>query len=407
MSIYSALTTATGIVKTVEGAYNDITRTTSLPDAVNSALGAAYSIFNEIKQTDTNTAHAQTNNVNANMGSFKWAEMETIPDSFATSDAAIIFAGDPYYMNNMLTSQLVPIGMCQGFSYASSVNVVPIHELRCEEIVVLPGKTQPGQITMTRFCGDYASLVNRVHGVTGPKSEDLTSAVLYGVNVDANAGWNFSGQSSTFRSLFGLLVVFYNERRNGQFASLYFERCAITGVSFNLQAGNYQVLDAINIVCGRCINPDDKETYYATEKDSADMAAVRATREINSNIPEPIPYAPNTTTQPQQEDTKKDSTKTPEPNTNKDSSTNTNIPDPGTNISDFTHAPKAVAPSSITRDFGHYDSSKINTSSMTWSTENTAPKDVQKTDWSSMALPNLQTKMDEDIKNSAISSFNL
>ena len=266
MSLFSTIQKGIGIGTTLTGAYNTITKTQSLPEAVGAVLGAVDTI--KALTGKNNTTHVQGSNVDVEKGAFKWAEMMTEPESFATSDSALIFAGDPYYLNNTLTQTLVPIGMCQGFSYSGGVNVTPIHELRCEELIVLPGKTQPGQITISRLCGDYASLVNRLHGIGRGRMTDDATALGNVLGVDMSAGWNFSTHTDTFRSLFGLLVVFYSERRSKQLASLYFERCAITNVSLGVQAGSYQILDNVSIVCGRCINPDSRPTYAPDAQDS-------------------------------------------------------------------------------------------------------------------------------------------
>lgn len=176
--------------------------------------------------------NTQLSNTDVNAGSFRWVEMETTPDSFATADSVLIFAGDPLYSNMEIGAELVPIGLCQGFNFSTSINVVPFKELRCEETIVIPGKSQPGNIQLSRLCGSYANLVNRLH---------LTD------------GWNYSSQSADMKSLFGLMVMFLTPSRQQSITTLYFERCAITNVSMGVNAGSFQLVDSLNIMFGRCL----------------------------------------------------------------------------------------------------------------------------------------------------------
>lgn len=176
--------------------------------------------------------NTQISNTDVHAGSFRWVEMETTPDSFATADSVLIFAGDPLYSNMEIGAELVPIGLCQGFNFSTSINVVPLKELRCEEIMIIPGKSQPGNMQISRLCGAYSNLVNRLH---------LTP------------GWNYSAQSADMKSLFGLMVMFLTPSRQQSITTLYFERCAITNVSMGTNAGSFQLIDSLNIMFGRCL----------------------------------------------------------------------------------------------------------------------------------------------------------
>jgi len=158
--------------------------------------------------------------------------METTPDSFATADSMLLFAGDPIYANLDIGAELVPIGLCQQFSFSSGVNVSTFKELRCEETIVIPGKSLAGSMTISRLCGDYSSLSNRLH---------------------ISPNWNFSTQSTLYKPLFGLMAMFLNPSRNKTISTLYFERCAISSFNVGVSAGNFQILDNLNIVYGRCI----------------------------------------------------------------------------------------------------------------------------------------------------------
>lgn len=176
--------------------------------------------------------NTQTSNTNVNSGSFKWVEMETTPDSFATADSVLIFAGDPLYSNMEAGAELVPIGMCQGFNFSTSLNVIPFKELRCEENMIIPGKSQPGNLQLSRLCGAYSSLTNRLHILPG---------------------WNYGTQSKEFKPLFGIMVMFLTPSRQDSISTLYFERCAISSVSMGTSAGSFQLVDNVNIMFGRCV----------------------------------------------------------------------------------------------------------------------------------------------------------
>lgn len=177
-------------------------------------------------------AHTQTSSGDANAGAFKWVEMETTPENFATADSVLLFAGESLYSNLNTGAELVPIGLCQNWQFSSSINVTTFKELRCEENIVIPGKSQAGSMTMGRLCGTYSSLTNRLHILPN---------------------WNYSTQSLTMKPLFGLMAMFLTPSREQAISTLYFERCAITSVSMGLNAGSYQILDNVGIIYGRCI----------------------------------------------------------------------------------------------------------------------------------------------------------
>ena len=177
-------------------------------------------------------AHTQTSSGDANTGAFKWVEMETTPENFATANSVLLFAGESLYSNLNTGAELVPIGLCQNWQFSSSINVTTFKELRCEENIVIPGKSQAGSMTMGRLCGTYSSLTNRLHILPN---------------------WNYSTQSLTMKPLFGIMAMFLTPSREQSISTLYFERCAITSVSMGLNAGSYQILDNVGLVYGRCI----------------------------------------------------------------------------------------------------------------------------------------------------------
>lgn len=190
----------------------------------------------------------QYSNVNPEVGAFKWVEMETTPDSFATSDSVLLFAGKPLYADNVTGEELVPIGLCQGFSFNVGLTVQVFKELRCEENIVYPGKSQPGNLSLARLCGTHSSLTNRLHILPG---------------------WNYGTHSTTMKPLFGIMAMFLSPSRANTLSVLYFERCAITNSGVSVSAGNFQVIDNVSIVFGKCISVGEAvmaETAKNTKK---------------------------------------------------------------------------------------------------------------------------------------------
>ena len=192
--------------------------------------------------------HVQYSNTNPETGAFKWVEMETTPDSFATPDSVLLFAGKPLYSDNATGEEFVPIGLCQGFNFNVGLTVQAFKELRCEENIIYPGKSQPGNLSMARLCGTHASLTNRLHILPG---------------------WNYGTHSKSVKPLFGLLVMFLSPSRANTISVMYFERCAITSANLAVSAGNFQVMDNVSIMFGRCISVGEAvmaETAKNTEK---------------------------------------------------------------------------------------------------------------------------------------------
>lgn len=210
-----------------------------IPLSLNRALRSGNNInniLNILGLTDSNVAgeaaHTQTSSGDVATGPFKWVEMETTPENFATSDSVLLFAGDALYSNLATGAELVPIGLCQNWQFSSGINVLTFKELRCEENMVIPGKSQPGTMSIGRLCGTYSSLTNRLHILPN---------------------WNYSTQSVTMKPLFGLMAMFLSPNREQTISTLYFERCAIQSVSMGMNTGSYQILDNVGIVYGRCV----------------------------------------------------------------------------------------------------------------------------------------------------------
>lgn len=218
--------------------------------SLNRALRAGNNvtnILNILGLTDSSVAgeasHTVTSSSGVETGPFKWVEMETTPESFATADSVLLFAGDALYSNMEAGAELVPIGLCQNWQFSSGINVLNFKELRCEENIIIPGKSQPGSMSIGRLCGTYSSLTNRLHILPN---------------------WDYSTQSTTMKPLFGLMAMFLSPSREQTIATLYFERCAVTSVSMGVNANSYQILDNVGIVYGRCVGVGELTTASST-----------------------------------------------------------------------------------------------------------------------------------------------
>jgi len=243
-----------GIVESANslvGAYGNLTSTVknltglSLPD-VNSVpiIGNVLSGLNAITDIGSTLssgqygARVQADSTNPQPGAFKWVERETEPGDFISYDSVLLFVGEPIYADNPKGSVFTPLGLCEQFTIATSVQVTTLQELRCEEQIVLPGKTQPVNITISRFCGKWANLLNRLHGI----KDDLS--------------WNMSNQYDGMRKLFGLYCIVMDTSRRNIVHSFYVERCAIEQISFGITAGQIQVIESCGIKAGRIIDPN-------------------------------------------------------------------------------------------------------------------------------------------------------
>lgn len=298
-SVTSALSGVAQVTKdanTLKNSYNSLRSTISsatlgtvkLPSVSSSLTNYlkigknAQNILNILGLTSSGTAgnasRIQTSNLDVNTGPFKWAEMETTPDSFATADSVLLFAGESLYANIDTGAELVPIGLCQGFSFSSGITVVTFKELRCEENMVVPCKSQPGSMQLSRLCGAYSSLSNRLHILPN---------------------WNYSTQSTTFKPLFGIMAMFLTPSRQNSISTLYFERCAINNFSLGISANSFQIVDNLNITYGRCIGVGNltqansvstttSPTAAAAEKEESDYTYANGTR---TSMPDQFTYS--------------------------------------------------------------------------------------------------------------------
>lgn len=175
----------------------------------------------------------QTSSTGAEKGAFKWVEQFITPDMFATADSCLIGYGAPLRGNNPAGSDFKLIGFCQNLNISTGVNVVTFKELRNERTIVIPTKSTPGSISISRMLGNMP---------------DFMSTVVKGT------GWKMDSHSIDCKQLFGLVLIFMSSSRANTISSLYAERCAVQTMSVPVQAGQFQLYQNIQIIFDRLID---------------------------------------------------------------------------------------------------------------------------------------------------------
>lgn len=201
-------------------------------------LGNTYTDITGTLANNQNGSRILTDNTNPQPGAFKWVEFESEPRDFVSYDSVLLFVGEPLWADNDAKKTFTPLGACQNFSMNAGVNITAIQELRCEEQIIIPGKTQPTNINISRLCGIWSNLINRVH------------------NIDTQLEWNYGLHYKGMRDLFGLYVLVLDTSRRNIITSFYVERCALTAFQLGISAGSYQIVEGISITAGRIVDPN-------------------------------------------------------------------------------------------------------------------------------------------------------
>lgn len=181
---------------------------------------------------DTANSAVQTSTLNSDKGAFKWLEAFLTPSMFASADSCLLGYGKPIYSSNSQGRDFNVLGFCENISISQGVSVMTLKELRAERTIVIPGKSMPGSITITRLLGDIPNFASKVTGQAGNK-------------------WLMSTQGRTMKQLFGLYIVFYTNDRKKELAAMYAERCAIQNHAIGMQNGQFQLFETVNLVFGK------------------------------------------------------------------------------------------------------------------------------------------------------------
>ena len=210
----------------------------------------------------TGAPSVQSQLVGAQSGAFKWVEQYVSPSMFATAESCLLGYGLPIKSANSAGSNFNLLGFCQDVSINVGASVVTFKELRCEHTRVIPTKSTPGSITITRVLGNMP---------------DFLSAVIGG------SGWKFNSQAVDFKQLFGLAIVFMTSGRTKTLSTLYAERCAIQNISIPIQAGNFQLVQNITIVFDKLIDDTVPVFKNAQSATAADLDTTYNTTGITGN----------------------------------------------------------------------------------------------------------------------------
>lgn len=179
---------------------------------------------------DTANSAVQTSTLNSDKGAFKWLEAFLTPSMFASADSCLLGYGKPIYSSNSQGREFNVLGFCENISISQGISVMTLKELRTERTIVIPGKSLPGSITITRLLGDIPNFAGKVTG------QDK---------------WVLSSQGRTMKQLFGLYIVFYTNDRKKELSALYAERCVIQNHALGMQNGQFQLFETINLVFGK------------------------------------------------------------------------------------------------------------------------------------------------------------
>lgn len=284
-SLTKNLTSTVSTIKSVPSSISSITKMAGLSSVSNvgsasnkaqsgyiagsitdlSGIGAlnGYGVSNTspaVKVADGTTSSAggpqiQTQSTGAETGAFKWVEQFITPDMFATPESCLIGYGAPVKSSNAAGSNFKLIGFCQNLTINTGVNVVTFKELRNERTIVIPTKSQAGSISITRMLGSMP---------------DFAATVVGG------KGWKMDSHSIDVKQLFGLVIIYMTAGRKSTISTMYAERCAIQSMSIPIQAGQFELLQNINIVFDRLVDGTTTVTQVGGEKASSPSSPAQA-----------------------------------------------------------------------------------------------------------------------------------
>ena len=207
------------------------------PSTYGSDANTATSAVNSYKSKLEQAGYVQKTTADAQGGAFSWVEGIITPNMFASSDSCLIAIVPAVSTNFNGAESYNLVGMISDFSFSQQNHVVTMKEYRAERNVIIPQKAQPGQLGLTRLLGDFPSIL----------------ALAQKKNT-----WCMDLQTRDNKALFGILISFYTYKRDKKITSLYFERCAVNSISVSVQAGQFQLTEALSFVFDRVIDEDSK-----------------------------------------------------------------------------------------------------------------------------------------------------
>lgn len=204
---------------------------------------------------------------------FNWVERYITPSMFATPDSVLIgFLNTPLKSSSSIGAEIPLLGMCESFSVNQANNVVTLKELRSERTIIIPSKSQPGSISISRLLGMGPNFIRAVGNYSDNK-------------------WRMNMQNVDSKQLFSIVIMFLTADRSQTISTLYAERCTIQSSNINVQGGQTCLMENVNILFDRLIDDcnDTASVSAATSSigDSAEdkqdffSAALKATQTIN------------------------------------------------------------------------------------------------------------------------------
>lgn len=207
------------------GSLNTATRNAAY-NSNNVSATNAYATMGTYGTADA-ASKVQQKSVGSDRGAFKWVQQIVTPDMFATPDSCLLGFGTPIRGANDAGSDFQLIGFCENININVGLSVITFKELRNERNIIIPTKSTPGSITITRMLGNMPN---------------------FPATVCSGSGWKMDTQSLDMKKLFGLAIIFMSPSRKDTISTLYAERCAIQSMSVGVQAGQFQMYETIQIM---------------------------------------------------------------------------------------------------------------------------------------------------------------
>ena len=204
----------------------------------------------------SDSGRAVTTRTQAEKGAFKWVEQFVTPDMFATAESCLIGYSVPIKGAAAAGDDFKLLGFCENLTINTGVSVVALKELRSERNLIIPTKSTPGSISISRLLGGMPSFVSTVSGGTG---------------------WTMDSRSSSMKKLFGLVLIFMSPSRKDTFTTLYAERCAVQSVSIPVQAGQFQLYESVQIVFDRIVDGSSSVSNNSVQYGSTTSAVPTVT----------------------------------------------------------------------------------------------------------------------------------
>ena len=167
---------------------------------------------------------------------FNWVERYITPSMFATPDSVLIgFLNTPLKANSSIGAEIPLLGMCESFSISQANNVVTLKELRSERTIIIPSKSQPGSISITRLLGLGPNFIRAVGNYSDNK-------------------WRMNMQNVDSKQLFSIVIMFLTADRTQTISTLYAERCTVQSSSISVQGGQTCLMENVNILFDRLVD---------------------------------------------------------------------------------------------------------------------------------------------------------